>query len=74
MKDTHYTQCRMQSEKGHFHVAWIPSPLAKKGKLLTIDEFPELKWKITDVYVTRPKDQVISRINEFLHHREATDI
>lgn len=58
----HYTQCKMTNDKKQFHVAWIPSTLAKVGRHIEI----KMKdvWsacKVSETWTTKKASDVERR-------------
>lgn len=56
-----YKQCVMRcgSERIYTeYVAWIPAELARIGRHVTIDEFPDSRWKIISTGDAKPEHLV----------------
>jgi hypothetical protein len=75
-----YTQCVLHraTELGTaIDCAWIPTPFAKKGKVLKIkDSKGEWVngWIVAEVGAAWPTDKVINYEMDYRHQREVSDI
>lgn len=80
MSEPMYAQCTMvrplASGAAEQHVAWIPSQLAKVGKVVDIDIKGERVpgYRIVAVGEKRPASFVIARERDYAHQRKVSDI
>lgn len=80
MSEPMYAQCTMvrplASGGVERHVAWIPSPLARVGRVVDIDINGERVpgYRIEAVGEKRPESFVVSRERDYAHQRKVSDI
>lgn len=67
MSAHHYTQVQMRELRDRrVHTAWIPSEMARVGKVITIDGMTGV-WRITERYESKPAEYVEAKAREHKH-------
>jgi hypothetical protein len=75
MSEQLYTQCRLERQKEQgieVLFSWIPKKYAVQGKILRLQYTDG--WVVTNIWETKPRDEITRLGNQHLHWREQTDI